>query len=276
MSELIKKSIIAQYENFPQGEKKVAKYVVDNYDMITALSSIELSELSGVSDTTVVRFAKTLGFKGFLSFKNKLKAEQNTYRSPYQSLKKMSENPEHTSTYNYLTSMTNDINLFIASLEINKIDKLADSILEAEIVYLLGIGSDKVMVNYLNNYLPIAGIHCIPITDEGLSMREALLSLRQSDLVIMSSFPTVQKDEYWAATYTNDVGAPLALLTDSEITAKSLGAKNYIKTKTTMETFFNSSVLSMILCDVLLLKLHERAPDRVETTLKRYHMLTNM
>ena len=55
--------------------KKVAKYIIDNYQQSILLSSAELAQQSGVSNTAVIRFAKALGFHGFLEYRREIRKE---------------------------------------------------------------------------------------------------------------------------------------------------------------------------------------------------------
>lgn len=272
---LMKDKIVEKYSDFTTQERKIAKYVVDHYALIISMSTSDLSQKAGVSEATVVRFAKTLGYKGFLQFKNQLKEEYSAGRSPYKVLQGMGGYGDNNIIHPYLQSIQNDIGELQQNLDFKLLETIADELLSAETVYLVGIGSDKVVANYLNNYFPISGIQSITITEEGLAMKEKVLLAKPSDVVFMSSFPTVQKDEYWISDYMQDIGVPLIALTDSDITAKAFHSKYHINISRSMDTFFNSCALSMAICDILLLKLHERAPHRVETTLKKYHQILN-
>ena len=62
----MKQCIKEKYDTLSMQEKKVAKYIIDNYQQSILLSSAELAQQSGVSNTAVIRFAKALGFHGFL------------------------------------------------------------------------------------------------------------------------------------------------------------------------------------------------------------------
>lgn len=62
-------------EGFPQSERKVAQYVSDHLDTMVGLSIKQLSTLSDSSEAAVVRFCKTLGYKGYRDFSIRLAEE---------------------------------------------------------------------------------------------------------------------------------------------------------------------------------------------------------
>lgn len=62
--------IYAHYNNLSEAEKKIADYILENKNSLLFYNSIgQLSTASNVSASTIVRFCKSLGFKGFSEFK---------------------------------------------------------------------------------------------------------------------------------------------------------------------------------------------------------------
>lgn len=67
--ESIAYKIRRNYAELRKSEKKVADYVLENEIMCGRISLVRLAERSGVSQPTVVRFVKALGFDGFKEFR---------------------------------------------------------------------------------------------------------------------------------------------------------------------------------------------------------------
>ena len=55
-----------------KGQKRLADYVTENYDKAVFLTAARLGEVVGVSESTVVRFATQLGYKGYPGFQKAL------------------------------------------------------------------------------------------------------------------------------------------------------------------------------------------------------------
>lgn len=64
--------ILAKYPTLSPAQKRVADYIINNFERAVFMSVQELSASADVSDATVVRFAKELGFSGLLELKNEL------------------------------------------------------------------------------------------------------------------------------------------------------------------------------------------------------------
>lgn len=274
MKETLKDKIVNMFELFSKGEQKVAKYVVDHYQEILSLSSGELAKIAGVSDATVVRFAKTLGYKGFVQLRTDLKEEFGNIRRPYYISQAAGSHIDDQTINDYFTVLEEDAKAFSVSVDMGQLDRLVDHILHADTVYLFGLGSDRIVVDYLSNYFPLLGIRTVCLSEEGLGLREKVLCIDKNDFMLMASYPTVQDDEYWVADYAKENKAGVFLITDSDVTAKSLGVCDYVKTRSTVETYYNSCVLSMYFCDILLMKLREQAGQKAEACLKKYDAIT--
>ena len=66
------KQIQDSYKSFSKGQKRIANYICENYDQAVNLTAARLGNIVGVSESTVVRFATELGFKGYPQFQNAL------------------------------------------------------------------------------------------------------------------------------------------------------------------------------------------------------------
>lgn len=60
------------YATMSKGQKLLATYITDHYDKAVFLTAAKLGETVGISESTVVRFATYLGYKGYPEFQNAL------------------------------------------------------------------------------------------------------------------------------------------------------------------------------------------------------------
>ena len=255
MSDKLYDKIIDKLDSFSSGQQKVAKYIVDNYSEIPAMSCKELAGHSHVSSSMVVRFAKHIGYSGFLQIRDQIRSELGNVRRPYSISLSMPEKVDDNLIGQYLQKIGNDIKVFTQDMDLKLIEKLASDIAGADTVYLFGIGGDRIIVQYLSNYFPLLGIKTAAIFEEGLGMKQKIMNMTPDDFLIVASFPNVQRDEFWITDFAQKNGTGVFLITDSDITARYHGISNYIKVKNSLNTFYNSCILSMYFCDILLMKL---------------------
>lgn len=268
----VRQLIKEKFDCLSAKEQLVAKYVLDHYQQSMMLSSTELSEFAHVSDTTVVRFAKALGFSGFLEYRNTIKKEYVPTQKVFTSLVSMNDYSRSSSSVLnwYFDHLQKDISSFTENLSIDTLDSMVSAIASCETVYLLGLSSDETIICFLKNYLPLMGFRCVTISETGLSLKEKLLSLNDKDVVLMSAYPTLEEDELWAGDFIRKRGAKFLLITDSEITSRRLKPDLSVELNESAETFFNSTLLPLAFCNALLLRIYEKYDERVSDSLKLY------
>ena len=84
-NELLRK-IDQGYLKFSKGQKKLADYIRKNYDKAAFLTAAKMGEVVSVSESTVVRFATALGYKGYPEFQ---KALEELVRTRLNSIQRM-------------------------------------------------------------------------------------------------------------------------------------------------------------------------------------------
>ena len=67
------KLIEEKLPTFSKGQKRIANYVIENYDKAAYMTASKLGAIVDVSESTVVRFADELGFDGFAEFQHSLR-----------------------------------------------------------------------------------------------------------------------------------------------------------------------------------------------------------
>ena len=69
-----------RYDSLTGTEKKVADYILKNHGKVSSMSVAEFSEDAGVTQASVVRCCKSLGFQGYANLKMALAVELSKNR----------------------------------------------------------------------------------------------------------------------------------------------------------------------------------------------------
>lgn len=75
MDNQVNKQIKAGYADLRRSEKQAADYILEHMEQIPELSIDRLAGNAGVSQPTVLRMLKSLGFSGYRDFRYQLVAE---------------------------------------------------------------------------------------------------------------------------------------------------------------------------------------------------------
>ena len=73
-----------KYSKMSKGQKLLAVYITDNYDKAVFLTAAKMGETVGVSESTVVRFATHLGYRGYPEFQRALEEMVRTQLNSVQ------------------------------------------------------------------------------------------------------------------------------------------------------------------------------------------------
>lgn len=115
------------YTSFTEGDIAIAKYLLNNTEIIPKMSINQLAKNSLTSKSSVLRFAQKLGFSGFTEMKNFLK--WGNFFS------------ENSITHSELGDLLNEsIYKTIENFKSLNLDNIHQAIDESEHIYLIGTG----------------------------------------------------------------------------------------------------------------------------------------
>ena len=86
MSKNVLHVIQTNMATFSKGQKRIASYILSDYDKAAFMTASKLGRLVGVSESTVVRFASVLGYDGYPAMQ---KALQEMVRSRLTSIQRI-------------------------------------------------------------------------------------------------------------------------------------------------------------------------------------------
>lgn len=259
------------YNQLTGSQKIIGKYVLDNYREVAFMSAIELGEKVGVSDATIIRFARSIGFSGFAEFKNQIREGSKNFDPPY---KRLSQSLDILHDKNSLlmqvgTQDLNNLENFLLTIEIEKIDQAVDEIYKANTIYLIGLGVSGVLIDFLVFHLRRMGFKVIPISEGGVINVDKIMSITKNDVLIACSFPRYSKPTYNAILFAKNNGAKIITITDSNFSTISINSDIAFPLKIDNPTFFNSYIVPLELCNFLIMSILEKDKENIYTNLKK-------
>lgn len=207
-----------EQDNFPAAQKKVAAFVVENYQQIAFLPISALSQRVGVSDNTVIKFCNHLGYEKFTEFKKEFKSYAHSELLIYN---KIGGETAPVSEGDSVWSMIQ--NDAIASLQETLSDPQNHSSLtellarmeKAKHIYVTGGRLSGIAAAMLANKLRYLNlqVHDLSCGTVGDYIDQTAL-VQPEDLVIAISFPRYTKRVVTALEDMHRRGVPIALITD--------------------------------------------------------------
>ena len=268
-NELLQK-IDEKYPRLSKGQKKLADYIRQEYDKAAFLTAAKMGEVVGVSESTVVRFAMTLGYKGYPEFQ---KALEELVRTKLNSIQRMEVTYGRISQGEILTSVLQadieKIKLTMGSMDQEVFEMAVDTILKAKRIYVIGIRSCAPLASFLSYYLQLI---CEDVTlvntNSSSEIFEQLIRIGQDDVVIGISFPRYSMRTLKALEFANNRNAKVITLTDSVHSPMNLYSSCNLIARSDMASIVDSLVAPLSVINALVVALCMKKQKEVVATLE--------
>lgn len=137
-----------------KGHKRIAEYILANYEKCAFLTAAKLGEVVGVSESTAVRFPAALGFSGYPEFQ---KALEDILQEKIHSFDRIDVLNSHMTTNmvvnNVMSMDARKIEHTLKSFDTASFDMAVEDIMAAESVYIIGARSCEPLAEFFGYYL---------------------------------------------------------------------------------------------------------------------------
>ena len=255
------------YSRFSKGQKKLAAYIRSNPDSAVFMTAAKLGREVGISESTTVRFAAALGYKGFPDFKEAL---EEAVMSRMTSIRRLEVTNNEIKKDRILDSiLMADIENIKTTLEICDKDvfkNAVDTILSARKVYVIGIRSCAPLAQFLSLYLSQIIDEVVLVSSNSINeIFEQMIKIGEEDVAIGISFPRYSMRTLKAIEFANKRNARIINITDSIHSPMNLYSSCNLLAKSDMASIVDSLVAPLSLINALLVALcRERESEVLE------------
>lgn len=182
------------YPSFTNAEKKVADFILKNYNDVIYMSITDLADACNVGESSVFRFCKSINFSGYQEFKialaHNLTAENNVQALPTEvSLEDSTADLAAKVLSNNIKALNETFNL----IQVDEIKRAVKYMVDANRIYFFGVGSSLLTaLEAKNKFMRITNkTECS--LDSHLQIMSAAL-LTEDDVAIIISYSGSTKD----------------------------------------------------------------------------------
>jgi DNA-binding MurR/RpiR family transcriptional regulator len=241
-----------EFQNLSKGQKLIAKYILENYDKAAFMTAAKIGEVVGVSESTVVRFANTLGFPGYPNLQDALQELIKNKLTTVQRIDMDDYSNKDLGIKKVLKKDIDNIRQTIDGIEVEVFEKVVEKVLKARKVYIIGLRSSNALAEYLGFYLRVM-LDDVQVVSLGISdIFEQLLRIGKDDIVIGISYPRYSKRTLEAVRYAKGQGAKIVAITDSELAPIASISDYTLYAVSNMHSFVDSLVAPMSLINSLI------------------------
>ncbi|AOX44199.1 transcriptional regulator [Spiroplasma sp. NBRC 100390] len=254
--------------NLTDTELSVIEQIIKNPLLFTSKTISELAKAYYVSESTITRMAKHLGFRNIKELQMHI----------YERLNFLNKNYETNETMK-LKDIANNMRVYysysihetIDNIDLDALDRLINDIVIKKRIFAFGIGSSFLACRVLHSNLNMIGYNCFT-TESIHSLMVTMQNVDEDDLIIIFSKSGKTNEIINVITLANKLGIDVALVTNNPNADQLYNIKHKIlfevHTKEN-ERFpaLSSKIVQILISDIIfrsLLKIHPNLEEKIK------------
>lgn len=254
------------YYKFSKGQKQIAQFIIDHYDKAAFMTAAKIGETVDVSESTVVRFASTIGYSGFPELQKALQVLIKNKLTTVQRISLDSDivNDKDKLHKRIIKNELNTLRSLYETIDTQELDKATDLILNAKKVYILGLRTSNTLSNYLGFYLDVILDDVKVLKNSGVnSLYEEIIRIKETDVLIVISYPRYSKTTIEATKFIKERNAKIVAITDTEASPIYSLADVSLLAKSNIVSFIDSLVAPLSLINNLIINISLQEKDDI-------------
>lgn len=263
------------YKNLTKSEKRIANYLRKNQEESAFLAAGEIADRLGLSEATLVRFARSLGFSSYPAMRTVLQeafrrrvTHSTRLRGRLEDLRQGGDIFERlvVSEMDYLAQALETVDRLA-------LQKSVELLRSCEHIYVYGVGPSISLVNLMEIRLQRFGCQVIPIITDGREILEPLMLMNANDLLFMICFFDISPTQNLVMDYANEVNCKVIILTDTLGSIIGDKADIVLAARRGPMAEFHSLVVPMTIINTILLALANEDREQVMENLDKLDQL---
>lgn len=277
MEKTVMDTICSSFDSFFDSEKKIAKYIINNYDKVVDMTVGQLANASGASEASVSRFCKKIGVKGFHHLKISLAKEMVESGTGSVSVSNnISIDEIGQSLQNILANKVEELKQTVSMMDEVKLKEILTIIKNAKSVQFAAVG----------NTIPVAIDGAFKLNQIGIPAVAGTIwenqigytyNLTNKDVVIVISNAGESRGMITMMEAAKEVGAITIAITNNEQSTIAKASDYHITTATREKLFLDgycfSRVSATTVIEILYLFLTSMDKDSYKSIARHEHAI---
>ncbi|MBO4342233.1 MAG: MurR/RpiR family transcriptional regulator [Clostridia bacterium] len=252
MPDRLNEKIEFYYPTMSKGQKKIADFITKNGEKASFMTASALGDAVGVSESTVVRFASDIGYRGYPELRKGL---QENIKNKLTSVQRMEAAGKYDGDDFINRAFSADIEMIKQTRDnISRKDffSAVSALNRARRIYILGVRSSAFLAGFASYYLNFFYDSVLINTSAESEMFEQMLKIKETDVCIAVSFPRYSARTVNALKYAKSRGAKIISVTDSPDSPIAPYADCLLLASSNMVSFVDSLAAPLSLMNALI------------------------
>ena len=256
--------------HFTKSQARIADYIVKNPKRIAGMTAREAGKEIGVSDATVIRFARALGFEGYPQLQEQIQKElrenndkigrHSLYDRYVLQMKRYEEGHGHMKEVLRLMAM--NLETSIRQNQEESYGRVASALLKADAKVIIGLRGGQAPAQQFSRLLSMITKNTMVITKDDQESLTSLMDLSEKDLAVFLNFPRYYKVDEKIAGILKKKGVRIVLITDSMASPVAKDAWEILLVETEHCGFFHSMLGVEAVLEYLMILMCWQQPEK--------------
>lgn len=249
------KLVREHFDDLSRTLRRTANWVLQNSTQVATRPLQELTELSGCSNTSFIRLAQELGFKGWRALRNHCAQMLRDGHGQIMFAERLvtQKFPATSAATRHAMLRTEVHNLqgCFTPTNADVIEETANRLANARTIALIGRRSCTPVITWLHYLLRMTFPNVVLADDRGGAFGLDLLPIGESDVVIAASFVPCSQETVAAARRLKKAGAWIVGIVDVSLNPLARTSDRHIVVQKESDAFFDSMVGAMMMAQWL-------------------------
>ncbi len=228
-------------------QKKIADYFLKNQDRIAAMSSLEVAGELGISDASVIRFSRAIGFEGYADLKDQVfRAIVEDAHQGISLNERMSRNREKyhggDTALQFRQLMQQNTDAVFQNNREEDFEEIADAIVRANRKYVVGMRGCRGVAMQFGRLLAFMLPDVRTLTDGECVSVSSLQDAQEKDILIMFAFSRTYIIDENYLKLAKQRGTKIFLVTNDITSVLCRYADRILMVETANLSFYHSTI----------------------------------
>jgi DNA-binding MurR/RpiR family transcriptional regulator len=266
----IEMRIHAALPEMPTSQKRIAEHLLENRHLIPLLPIKAVAAAIDVSEASLVRFAKQLGFAGYRELKEDFSASLQRQLSPTEKFAEAAAVGDGRGETAQLVArhVVNNVQETLKYLDHADFNRAVEAIRKAHHIYCFGLELSSLLSQMMTFLLTLYHYPSQHLSNDFLRYKEQMVHMRPDDLLIAFSFSPYSRETVEALAYAKERQMTSIAFTDRKTAPAQEYATISFHIKTDNLMFSNSVGAITVVMNALMAELNLRDRERTLSALK--------
>ncbi len=209
-------------DEFTNSQKTIAAYMKDNLDYVAFATLEDLASEVGFSTTTIIRFARALGYDGYSEMQKAVQENMLNKVSLPERFETERQIPDNELLKSSLENDIRNIEETFSSISEDALHETVQAISQAGSVYVLGMRSSFSLAHYMFSRIAQIRENVHLLQSTAMFFPEEMSSAREGDVCIAFLFPRYSKTTANIISWFRKYGIRIILFTSMDHTAVNM------------------------------------------------------